>query len=102
MNVKTILVSALLTVGIGISMTATADDLDKLKSAVVGKAKSFANDFAESSIESMFDRTEVTIEGFEGSKPTFSILTTQPITESEDLKHTTFWQGSLFSNDGRE
>jgi len=48
------------------------------------------------------DRTEVTIEGFQGSKPTFSILTTQPITESDDLKHTTFWQGSIFSNDGRE
>lgn len=102
MNVKTILVSALLTVSIGISMTATADDLDNLKNTVVDKAKSFTNDLVETSLESLVDRTEVTVEGFEGSKPTFSILTTQPITESEDLKHTTFWQGSLFSNDGRE
>lgn len=102
MNVKTILVSALLTVSIGISMTATADDLDNLKNTVVDKAKSFTNDLVETSLESLVDRTEVTVEGFEGSKPRFSILTTQPITESEDLKHTTFWQGSLFSNDGRE
>jgi len=101
-NIKTTLVSALLTTTIGLSLHATANDLDNLKNQVVDKAKSLTNDFVETSLESLVDRTEVTIEGFEGKKPTFSILTTQPIAESDDLKHTTFWQGSIFSNDGRE
>jgi len=101
-NIKTTLVSALLTASIGIPFTASANDLGNLKNSVVDKAKDFANNLAETSLESLVDRTEVTIEGFEGSKPTFSILTTQSITESDDLKDTTFWQGSVFSNDGRE
>lgn len=102
LKIKATLVSTLLTTAIGLSFSATANDLDSLKNSFIDKAKSLTNDFVETSLESMFDRTEVTIEGFEGSKPTFSILTTQPITESEDLKHTTFWQGSVFSNDDRE
>jgi len=101
-KIKTTLVSALLTTTIGLSLNAIANDLDNLKNSVIDKAKSFTNDFVETSLESMLDRTEVTVEGFEGSKPTFNILTTQPITESEDLKDTTFWQGSIFSNNGRE
>ena len=101
-NIKTTLVSVMLTTTIGLSLSASANDLNNLKNSVVDKAKSLTNDFVETSLESMLDRTEVTIEGFEGKKPTFSILTTQPITESDDLKHTTFWQGSIFSNDGRE
>ena len=101
-NIKTTLVSAILTTAIGLSLNATANDLNGLKNSVVDKAKDFTNNFVETSLESILDRTEVTVEGFEGSKPTFNILTTQPITESADLKHTTFWQGSIFSNDGRE
>ena len=105
-NIKTTLVSALLTTTIGLSMSVNAqtasEAANSLKNTAIDKAKSFTNNFVETSLESMLDRTEVTIEGFEGSKSTFSILTTQPITESEDLKNTTFWQGSIFSNDGRE
>ena len=105
-NIKTTLVSALLTTTIGLSMSVNAQTASEvansLKNTAIDKAKSFTNNLAETSLESLVDRTEVTIEGFEGSKPTFSILTTQPITESEDLKDTTFWQGSIFSNDGRE
>ena len=98
-NIKTTLVSAILTTTIGLSFSASADNL---KNTVIDKAKNFTNDFVETYLESLVDRTEVTIEGFEGEKPTFSILTTQPITESADLKDTTFWQGSIFVNDGRE
>ena len=105
-NIKTTLVSALLTTTIGLSMSVNAQTASEvansLKNTAIDKAKSFTNNLAETSLESLVDRTEVTIEGFEGSKPTFNILTTQPITESEDLKDTTFWQGSIFSNDGRE
>ena len=98
-NIKTTLVSAILTTTIGLSFSASADNL---KNTVIDKAKNFTNDFVETYLESLVDRNEVTIEGFEGEKPTFSILTTQPITESADLKDTTFWQGSIFVNDGRE
>ena len=98
-NIKTTLVSAILTTTIGLSFSASADNL---KNTVIDKAKNFTNDFVETYLETLVDRTEVTIEGFEGEKPTFSILTTQPITESADLKDTTFWQGSIFVNDGRE
>ncbi len=101
-NIRTTLVSTILTTTIGLSLSVSANDLDNLKNSVVDKAKTFTNEFVATSLESLVDRTEVTVEGFEGSKPTFSILTTQPITESEDLKDTTFWQGSIFSNDGRE
>ena len=99
-RLKTTIVSALLTTTIGFNVS--ANELDNVKNTVIDKAKSLTNNFVETSLESMLDRTEVTVEGFEGSKPTFSILTTQPITESEDLKHTTFWQGSVFVNDDRE
>jgi adhesin/invasin len=102
LNIKTTLVSAILTSAIGLSLSASANDLDSLRDSIADKAKSFTNNFVETSLESMLDRAEVTIQGLEGSKSTFSILTTQPITESEDLKDTTFWQGSIFSNDGRE
>ena len=105
-NIKTTLVSALLTTTIGLSMSVNAqtasEAANSLKNTAINKAKSFTNNFFETSLESMLDRTEVTIQGLEDSKSTFSILTTQPITESEDLKDTTFWQGSIFSNDGRE
>ena len=99
-RLKTTIVSALLTTTIGFNVS--ANEFDNVKNTVIDKAKSLTNNFVETSLESMLDRTEVTVEGFEGSKPTFSILTTQPITESEDLKHTTFWQGSVFVNDDRE
>ena len=102
LKIKATLVSAILTSAIGLSVSASANDLDSLRGSIADKAKSFTNNFVETSLESMLDRTEVTIEKLKGSKSTFSILTTQPIKESEDLKDTTFWQGSMFSNDGRE
>jgi len=96
-------ISALSTLYIGTATAQTASEVvNSLKNTATDKVKNFTTDSVEAYFESFADRTEVTIEGFEGSKPTFNILTTQPITESDDLKHTTFWQGSIFSNDGRE
>lgn len=86
----------------GSSITVFADDLESLKYSVVEKATSLTTELAEDKIESMFERTEVSIDAQEGSKPAFSILTVQPIAESKNLRDTTFWQGSLILNDSRE
>jgi len=88
-----------------LSITSAADDLGTLKNTAVDKALSLGNTatgYAEDKIESLLERTEVSIDAIKGSKPAFSILTVQPIFESIDLKDTTFVQGSLFINDSRE
>ena len=102
LRTKVAIAVSVATVMAGISINAIADDLGSLKDSVVEKAKSLTTGFAEESIESMLERTEVSIDALEGSKPAFSILTVQPIAESENLRDTTFWQGSLFLNDSRE
>ena len=99
MNTKTIIGATVVT---SFSGSLIADDIESIKNTVSNKAASLTTSFAEETIESMFERTEVSIDAFEGSKPTFRILTVQPISESNDLRDTTFWQGSLSHNDSRE
>ena len=46
--------------------------------------------------------TELTIEGRTKSDPNFSLLTIQPISESEDKKDLTFFQGSILRQNNRD
>jgi len=61
-----------------------------------------AYDFVRSTVAKWLPNTEFSLSGFERGKPSFGILTVQPLKESEDLRNTTFGQASIFNNDGRQ
>jgi len=50
----------------------------------------------------LFSNTELTIEGRTKSDPNFTLLTIQPISESEDKKDLTFFQGSILRQNNRD
>jgi hypothetical protein len=45
--------------------------------------------------------TEISFQGITGDNPVWSFLFLRPLTESRDLKNNTFFQGSVFREDGR-
>lgn len=45
--------------------------------------------------------TEISLQGIASSEPVWSFLFLRPISESNDLKDNTFFQGSVFRQDGR-
>ena len=85
-----------------VGSVAIANDLGAVAQNLKDRAASLATGMAEEGLESMLERTEISIDGLENRKPTFSILTVQPLHESTDLQETTFFQGSLFAHDSRE
>ena len=114
MNFKIALTSALATLTISSVIasddveTTVAESVIQLASNAdpVESARSIASNKLDSSAEELVSgwvpNAEVSIEGLSKGKPTFSILTVNPLHESNDLKHTVFNQTSLFSEDGRQ
>lgn len=94
---ESMIVEDLVTQGIN-SLVNGGDLVEDIKQSVAHKI----DGYVESGISNSLSNTEVTIEGITDDKPTISILTTQPIHESEDLLNTIFGQASLFHYDGRQ
>jgi len=69
--------------------------------AAKSMASSQVDGAAEKLISDWLPHAEISVEGLSNGKPTFSILTVNPLYESEDYKHTFFNQTSIFSQDGR-
>ena len=87
MKYKKILIASLIALPFTVlDVTAADNSTQKIKDTVVDKTiKLFENDF-----NSMFPNTELTIEGRTASDPNFTLLTINPISESDDKKDLTF------------
>ena len=98
MRLKTILIGYLLSFPITIlEVTAADNGVNKLKATAVDKSI----ELFEDSFNSWFSNTELTIEGRTASDPNFTLLTINPISESDDKKDITFFQGSILRQNNR-
>ena len=99
MRYKKILLASVLSLPLTfLEVTAADNSTDKLKETVVGKTiQAFEDGF-----NSLFTNTELTIEGRTASDPNFTLLTINPLSQSDDKKDLTFFQGSLLRQNGRD
>ena len=99
MRVLIFLLSCLFVVPISVlEVTAADNGTKKIKDTVVDKSiQLFENGF-----NSLFSNTELKIEGRTASDPNFSLLTINPISESDDKKNLTFFQGSIIRQNNRD
>jgi adhesin/invasin len=81
-----------------LDVSAAGNSTDELKSTVIDKTLQVFED----GFNSLFSNTELTIEGRTKSDPNFTLLTIQPISESEDKKDLTFFQGSILRQNNRD
>jgi len=81
-----------------LDVSAAGNSTEELKSTVIDKTL----EVFEDGFNSLFSNTELTIEGRTKSDPNFSLLTIQPISESEDKKDLTFFQGSILRQNNRD
>ena len=99
-KLQTTVLSAAVTLALGLSTTTYAQTasevVNSLKNKAVGATESFVNgslnDFANQFGEG---NTEISIRKVKGDESDYSIVTTQPITDDKKI----FWQGSLGSYD---
>jgi hypothetical protein len=99
MRYKKILLASVLSLPLTfLDVTAADNSTDKLKETVVGKTiQAFEDGF-----NSLFTNTELTIEGRTASDPNFTLLTINPLSESDDKKDLTFFQGSILRQNNRD
>ena len=99
MRYKNILFASLLALPLTfLEVTAADNSTDKLKETVVGKTiQAFEDGF-----NSLFTNTELTIEGRTASDPNFTLLTINPLSQSDDKKDLTFFQGSILRQNNRD
>lgn len=81
-----------------LDVSAAGNSTEELKSTVIDKTLQVFED----GFNSLFSNTELTIEGRTKSDPNFTLLTIQPISESEDKKDLTFFQGSILRQNNRD
>jgi len=81
-----------------LDVSAAGNSTDELKSTVIDTTLQVFED----GFNSLFSNTELTIEGRTKSDPNFTLLTIQPISESEDKKDLTFFQGSILRQNNRD
>ena len=70
------------------------------KDTAVKAVASAVSEKSEGLVSTFFARTELELKLEDLSKPEGSLLTVQPLYESDDLRNTVFTQGSLFVHDG--
>jgi hypothetical protein len=99
---KTTVLSAGITLALGLSFSANAQTanqvVDSLKNKAVnatesllnGSLNDFANQFGEGN-------TEISLSDIEGGDAEYSIVTVQPLTQTKDKAETVFFQGSVYS-----
>jgi hypothetical protein len=99
MRYKKILLASVLSLPLTfLEVTAADNSTDKLKETVVGKTiQAFEDGF-----NSLFTNTELTIEGRTASDPNFTLLTINPLSQSDDKKDLTFFQGSILRQNNRD
>ena len=99
MRYKNIFLASLLALPLTfLEVTAADNSTDKLKETVVGKTiQAFEDGF-----NSLFTNTELTIEGRTASDPNFTLLTINPLSQSDDKKDLTFFQGSILRQNNRD
>jgi len=105
MRLKTFLLGSLLVFPLNVLAVAASDKVvtsdngeNKLKATVVDKSIQLFED----GFNSLFSNTELTIEGRPNSDPNFTLLTINPISESDDRKGLTFFQGSILRQNNRD
>ena len=99
MKYKTILMASLVALPFTVlDVTAADNGTQKIKDKVVDKTI----ELFEDGFNSFFSNTELTIEGRTASDPNFTLLTINPISESDDKKDLTFFQGSILRQNNRD
>ncbi len=109
-NFKELLASALLSLSLNASALDAQQAAEEIKSRVVNKAisetESYINRRANEFVNNFGKgRTEISIQGIDSTKPSYSLETIQPISEfNEGIKDLTFLQGSIFNgqNEGEQ
>ena len=76
--------------------------IDKTKQDAITQATSLATTKTKSYLDTLFPTVEVSLESRESVKPTTGILVVSPLSDRNDIFNTTFAQGSIFFNDGRQ
>lgn len=101
-KIKTTALSAAVTLALGLSFVANAQTagevVNSLKNKAVnatesllnGSLNDFANQFGEGN-------TEISVYDVEGGDAEYSIVTVQPLSQTEDKLETVFFQGSVYS-----
>ena len=82
------------------TMSFAAHAENEVKEVAVKAVTATVSEKSEGLVSTFFARTELELKLEDLSKPEGSILTVQPLFESQDLKYTVFTQGSLFVHDG--
>ena len=76
--------------------------IDKTKQDAINQATSLATTKTKSYLDTLFPTVEVSFESRDSAKPTTGILVVSPLSDRNDIFNTTFAQGSIFFNDGRQ
>ena len=76
--------------------------IDKTKQDAINQATSLAAKETKSYLDTLFPTVEVSLESRDNIKPTIGILVVSPLSDRNDIFNTTFAQGSIFFNDGRQ
>lgn len=76
--------------------------VDSFTAGLRSELNSELDAYAEELVSARLSNSEVSIRGIANGKPTFGLLTVQPIYESKDLADTFFSQISAFNNDDRQ
>ena len=98
MKIKNILIATVLAMPLTfLEVSAAGNASDKLKDTVIDKTiQAFEDGF-----NSLFENTELTIEGRSAADPNFTLLTINPISENLDKGDLTFFQGSVIRQNNR-
>ena len=101
-KLKTTALSAAVTITLGLSSTVSAQTagevvnslknkaVDATESLLNGSLNDFANQFGEGN-------TEISVYDIEGGDAEYSVVTVQPLTQTDDKSETVFFQGSVYS-----
>jgi adhesin/invasin len=101
-KIKTTALSAAVTLALGLSFVANAQTASEVVNSLKNKAvnatesllngslNDFANQFGEGN-------TEISVYDVEGGDAEYSIVTVQPLSQTEDKSETVFFQGSVYS-----
>ena len=101
-NIKTTLVSALLTTTIGLSMSVNAQTASEVANSLKNTAVSATETFVNESLNDFANQfgegnTEISVSNIEDGDAEYSITTVQPLTQTEDKSETMFFHGSVHS-----
>jgi len=101
-KIKTTALSASVTIVLGLSFGANAQTASEVVNSLKNKAVDATESFVNESLNDFANQfgkgnTEISVYDIEGGDTEYSIVTVQPLTQTEDKSETVFFQGSVYS-----